>query len=143
MRKVFGGFAWQVTSNALAFFAMMVLLLPSSPSVLCIAPGSHIAVEDINALCCVSSAISPLSDIQPNSAFDKPGNCRNCTDIPLASNGNGVLSPSGSSAMANPLDAEFLDTTHTADLSASLNRSGQIGSPDAPVPIYPSIPLRC
>jgi hypothetical protein len=130
-------------SSALALLAMVLLLSPSSSSVLCIAPGSHIAVEDVNSLCCVSHTVSPSTGLRPNGAFEGPGSCDNCTDVFLALNGNGVLSQSGSSAIAKPIDAEFLDASLSSDLSASLSRSAQTANPDAPVLLYPSIPLRC
>ena len=68
-------------NNAVAFIVIVLLLFPSSPSVLCVSPGNHVAFEDINALCYMSSGISDLSGRQPDTGFNGSGSCKNCTDF--------------------------------------------------------------
>ncbi len=140
MKKGLRGLTGQNWSSALGIFIIALLLFPSSPSVLCIAPGKHVAIEDANAPCCVSSAVSLRSTNQPNAGFDRPGGCNNCTDLFLASNGNGVLSLSAKVVTASQNDGECLDTCLSADLSALL---GKIGSTDPLTQAPTPVPLRC
>jgi len=124
-------------------FVIVLLVFPSSSSVLCIAPGSHVAIEDINSLCCVSSDISRPSGSQPHNELSGPSSCNNCTDLFLASNGREVLPQSGNLSAAGQVDEVCLETCLSADISVSLRRSDKIGSAYSPVPVCSSVPLRC
>lgn len=143
MEEDLGKLADQIRRNALGFLVIVLLLFPSSFSVLCIAPGGHVAIEDINALCCVSPVISLPSGSQLDAVFDGPGGCDNCTDLFLASNRSAVLTQSANLVASSPSDAECLDTYLSADISVSQCRSGKIGSIAVLIPVYSSIPLRC
>jgi hypothetical protein len=123
--------------------AVILLLLPSSPTVLCVAPGSHIEIEDMNAACCASSGISAPAVPQPDNGFNAPGYCKNCTDYFMTPNGRGALSESYNHAAASPLAAECLENHLSADTSLSLWRSDALTNIDAPIPVSSSVPLRC
>jgi hypothetical protein len=143
MKEGFRGLAGKSGSKATAILVLALLLFPSSYSVLCIAPGNHVAIEDINALCCVSSTISSLRGNQPHSGIEDPGSCNNCTDIFLASNENGALLQSGKFVTPAQVDAECPDKRLSASIFASLWRSGSIERTDLPIPASTSVPLRC
>jgi hypothetical protein len=132
-----------IINRALVLFVVISLLMPGSFSVLCIAPGSHVAIEDINALCCISPHIAYPSSTQPNSAFDQPVNCSHCTDLLLISHESGVLLQSGISTAANPFDADFLSASFSADLANAISQSIENGSLASPIPVCLSISLRC
>ncbi len=143
MKTGFRGLAGSNRSTALGIFVIALLLFPSSSSVLCIAPGNHVAIEDINAPCCVSSAISFPHSNQPDGGFDGQSSCNNCTDLLLASSGNGALPQSGKFVTCVQFNAECPDTCLSAEISASLWPSLTIGSTDFPIPASTSVPLRC
>lgn len=146
MKSGFRGLAEKDRSTAAGILITVLLLFPGSISVLCIAPGHHIAIEDINALCCAPAAtafVSSISGPMPNNALEIPADCNNCTDLFLVSDGSGILVQSGRSVIAGPFDAGLLDSSPPPDLSASLGRSDRSRSPDAPAPACPSVPLRC
>jgi hypothetical protein len=129
--------------NAAALVFAVLLLFPSSASVLCIAPGNHISIEDINAPCCASSSISAQSGRQTNSGFNGLVNCQNCTDFFLTPNGREVIPPSNNLAASRQIADACLENLLSKDVPVSLFRSGSIGIVDAPIPICSSVPLRC
>jgi hypothetical protein len=129
--------------NVGAVVAVILLLFPSSASVLCIAPGGHIAIEDINAPCCTPFGISTPAGCQPDNGFNAPSICHNCTDFFLTPNGRGALSESYDHAAASPLADECLDNHISAGTSLSLCRSDALTNIDAPIPVSSSVPLRC
>jgi hypothetical protein len=143
MKRGFGGLAGQIRGNALGLFVVVLLQVPGLSSVLCIAPGSHVAIEDITALCCVSSAISLPSSNHSDNGFDRPGSCKNCTDLFLASNGSGILPQSGNLRTAGPFDAECMEPCLSSDTSVLQGRSVKIWSTDVPISACSSLPLRC
>jgi hypothetical protein len=143
MKKDCGGLAGKMRSNALELFFIILLLLPSSSSVLCIAPGNHVAIEEINALCCVSSANPLMPRNQPDTGFSRLGECDNCIDILLISNGSGELSQSGKNVSPSQSDAKYLDVCFPPDFSASLWLISNIRSADASIPASTPVPLRC
>jgi len=143
MNRDFGRFAGLTKSSALWLFLTVLLLFSGSSSVLCIAPGNHVAIENINALCCVSSGIFLPSGAQPGSGFSEPGSCHSCTDLFLVSNGRGVPAQSGNLIIASPFDAECVETCLPADIPLLLSGSAGIGSAPTPIPVCSSIPLRC
>jgi hypothetical protein len=133
----------QCKSNAAVFIAVILLLCPGSASVLCIAPGGHIAIEDINALCCASSGISTSTVYQPDNGFNALANCQNCTDFFITPNGREAVFESHDHAAASPFADESLQNRLSADTSLWLLQSGAIKYIDAPVPISSAVPLRC
>lgn len=121
---------------------VIMLLVPSSSSVLCISPGNHIAIENISALCCASSTLTLLSGNRPDAEFGVSSSCNNCTDVLLAGNESGVPSDSGNFMVAGPPNAEFLDTSPSADLNAPPFRSANICSADSSLSTDSPTPLR-
>jgi hypothetical protein len=123
--------------------SIFLLLFSRSPSVLCIAPGSHMAIEDMNAPCCAPSDISAQSGRHPDAGFDGSDNCYNCQDFLLMSNGQGLFSQSNKLTATNPLADESFETYLSEDISASLFRLITIANNDAPALTYLPLPLRC
>ena len=143
MNRDFGRFAGLTKSSALWLFLTVLLLFPGSSSVLCVAPGNHIAIEDINALCCVSSAISLPSGAQPGSGFSEPDSCRNCTDLFMDWNGSGAPAQSGNLNIPSPFDAECVESCLPADIPLLQSESNSLTSAPTPIPVCSSVPLRC
>jgi len=143
MKRCMGELTAGFRGNAGVFAAVVVLLFPSSASVLCIAPGGHLAVESINATCCAPST-SPASPMrQPDGGLKAPGDCQDCTDLFLTPNGSGAVlgSPDrmAASAPASECPGDCILT----------HRSLLLRSPDAPpaasarTPVSSAGPLRC
>jgi hypothetical protein len=129
--------------NAMISLAIFLLLFPSSASVLCIAPGSHIAVEDINAACCSSSANGFQAENQPKNGFAAAGNCPNCIDIFLAANPRAAIPVSRDSVTPHsPADAYLRDYIQ-ADTPSLPHQSATFSKTGAPIPINGFVPLRC
>jgi hypothetical protein len=135
MKVRFRGLIGKNGSNAFGIFIIALLLFPSSPSVLCIAPGSHVAIEDIGTLCCISYASSPLPDSRPDSTFEEPGSCNDCTDLLQPANGISELPKSGRFVTSIQIDAECLAPCLPAKIPALPFRSGLIGSTVSQIPI--------
>ncbi len=96
-----GGFrerAARFSGRGMVIVSFAVLLFPSLPSVLCIAPGSHVAIEIMNAPCCSRSAVSSPYVNPADGGIAPAGDCRNCTDLLIMPNGRGVRLDSFSSA---------------------------------------------
>ena len=139
VRELAGGFG----SNVGTVVAVILLLFPSSPTVLCIAPGGHMAIEDMDAPCCAHTGISTPAACQPDNGFNAPGCCHNCTDLFMTPNGRGATSESFDHAVANPLADECLENHTSTDICLSLWRSDALSGIAAPIPISSSVPLRC
>jgi hypothetical protein len=129
--------------NVGAVVAVILLLFPSSASVLCIAPGGHIAIEDLNAPCCTPFGISTPAACQPDNGFNVPSDCHNCTDFFMTPNGRGATSESYDHVVASPLADECLENHISTDACLSLCRSDALTSIGAPIPVSSSVPLRC
>ena len=76
-----------------AIFAALATLSPGS-AVLCVAPGGHVAIEDINSGCCASHASHGDNSNQQGYELSSTDNCRNCRDIPITLDGYGLISKS-------------------------------------------------
>jgi len=129
--------------NGLTIIAIIVLLFPSSASVLCIAPGGHVAIEDINAPCCAPSGVTAPTACQPGNEFNAPGNCHNCRDLFMTPSGRGALLASCDNVAANPFADECAGDRLLADSSLWPSQSGAINDIYAPPPVSYSVPLRC
>ncbi len=136
------GLFGQLNGNAFILLASILLMSPaSSSSVLCIAPGDHVAIEDLDAGCCASSAIAAKED-RHSVEFDTATHCRNCTDLFITPNERGPIpksivvaagSPAGDCS-ANPLFEiifAHLSLQHTYNEAAT------------PKSASSSVPLRC
>jgi hypothetical protein len=135
--------AGQFWGNVGVVVAVILLLFPSSASVLCIAPSGHLAIEDINAACCASSGISAPAGRQLDNGFNAPGDCQNCTDVFMTPDGRGAVSGSSHNAAANSLADECLGNHLSTSIAFSLCRLSAINNIDVPIPVSSSVPLRC
>ena len=131
------------TGDALLAFVIILLLFPSSGSALCIAPGGHVAIEDINAACCVHSTVNLRGENQPGNGFAAAGDCQNCTDLFLTPNTRGAVLESYDTVAPNSLADASLRNHIPADTPSSPRRSATIRKIDAPIAIPSSVPLRC
>lgn len=128
---------------AAVFLAFVVSLFPSSPMVLCIAPGGHIAFEDMDSPCCASAGVSSPAACQPDAGFNAAGYCHNCTDFFMTPNGRGAISESYDQNVASPLVGECPENHISAHISLSLCRAGVLADTDASIPVSSFVPLRC
>jgi hypothetical protein len=129
--------------DALLAFTVILLLFPSSGSALCIAPGGHVAIEDINAACCAHSTVNIRGENRPGNGFAAAGDCQNCTDVFLVPNTPGAVLESRDTVAPNsPADASLRNHI-PVDAPSSPRRSAAIRKIDAPIAIPSSVPLRC
>jgi hypothetical protein len=125
------------------FIAAAVLLFPSTPTVLCVAPGGHVEIEDMDAPCCMNSGVSAPVGVQPDNGINAPGYCHNCTDYFLTPNGRGATSASNAHSVAASLAGECLENHISTESSPPLCRSDALARITETIPISPSAPLRC
>jgi hypothetical protein len=119
------------------------LIFPPSSSVLCVAPGHHIAIEDADAPCCTSSGISHFAETRANSEFSEQSHCKHCMDFYLGSTVSGLLPQINNPLTTNIFTVECVETGAAADASLSPLSSGKIGIASVSLPVSSSIPLRC
>jgi hypothetical protein len=82
--------SFAVAAAAIALFAAIA---PGSAAVLCIGPGGHIEIEDVNSGCCARSLI--LFSHDHSQTMDAPaGHCGDCRDFLIATNGRAVAAKS-------------------------------------------------
>ncbi len=143
MKQGFRGLTGKNASCALSLLIIALLLFPSSPSVLCIAPGNHVAIEDINAPCCLTSVMPAQPGNSQGGEYYKSDGCNNCTDLLLGANESGALPQLAKFVTSGQVDAECLATCLPAKDSSSPCRSGVPGRTDSPIPASASVPLRC
>jgi hypothetical protein len=127
----------------MAFVAVILLFCPNSTSILCMAPGGHIAIENINALCCASSDISTPNECQPDNELGSPVNGKNCTDLLMASDGRAVRIESYSNAAAGSLTEECLGNHLAVNTSLRLRRWSAAINSNASIPVSSAVPMRC
>ncbi len=121
-----------------------LLLLPSgSSSMLCIAPGGHVAIEDLNAPCCESSHISSPAKEQPHDGFTAAGDCRNCVDLFVTANECGTRMESFHNNSAHDFDGECCKNLFLAVTPIGLSPLIVFRGVDVPAPVSFSVPLRC
>ena len=139
------GSAGRMSHGTVVILAVISLVFPSSASVLCIAPGGHVAIEDLGAVCCVFSDISYRTEGCTDDAFAATGNCRNCTDYTIALITRGAVLDSCSDVAPKPL-ARGAGTNHIppgASLSSAAYRPVKYDARRGPVCLTASVPLRC
>jgi hypothetical protein len=142
MKGGIGKLGRPLSSKVLLCLAAVIPMFPSSASVLCIAPGGHIAIEDANALCCASSANFSRDERRPGSGLNMAGDCRNCTDYFLSLNERGEISKSYDAAAGSLVD-DFLENSLLVIASSRLFRRSALNDVDASPPASSSAPLRC
>jgi hypothetical protein len=144
MKRGFRGFAGRFWGTEIVLVAVSFLVLfPSSASILCIAPGSHIAIESINAKCCASDRVLDPAATHAHNELGLTGNCGNCTDLFLAPYGREAIPKSHCDAASSSQADEFLGNQPPVELSLSQFRPGAIRSIGGPNPFSSSLPLRC
>jgi hypothetical protein len=143
MKSDFGKLRKQFKGKMTAFIIVILLLFSSSPSLLCIEPGSHIAIENIGATCCASFEISTPAEAQPDNGLNEAGDCHNCTDILITSHVPVTASESYARSAANPF-ADKCSENHSPDVYSSLFQTvGSINNNDRSIPGSSSSPMRC
>ena len=122
---------------------VLLLLLPKAPSVLCIAPGIHIAIESMNASCCAKPAISHQNINLQENGFVAAGDCPNCTDFFIESDGRSAVLDSFLWVAPDQLAFATRGDCISIDASFLMCQSSfsQNTSEGCSIPSYP--PLRC
>ena len=143
MNVSFGKLIGRFGGNAAAFIAVILWLHPGSLSILCVAPGGHIEIEDVGADCCASSSFSTPFGCQPDNGLTAPGNCRNCKDYLLSVNAREAVSKSYTHVAANPFADECPGNRLSADTLLSQCGSDAVKNIDVPNAASPSAPLLC
>jgi hypothetical protein len=141
-----GGFSYELvrfSGNGVVTVIVLLLLLPKTPSMLCIAPGTHIAVESMYALCCSKPTISHQSVNPHGNGFVAVEDCLNCTDFFIESDARSAaldsfrcIAPeqSSSATRENCIPANALPLIHRSSSSWNTSEGCSIASPS---------PLRC
>jgi hypothetical protein len=135
--------AGQGRRNALVILAAAALLFPGYSSVLCIGPGGHVAIEDLNAACCASSRSYSAAGDLPDNGFAAALDCRNCIDLFITPNGPGTVTESFGNSGAVPLAEECFGDHLSALTPFGLSQPIASGDINGKAPISSSIPLRC
>ena len=125
------------------FVFVILLLIPNSTSLLCVAAGGHIAIENIGANCCAAFDISPRAEGQPDNGFNAAGDCHNCIDFFIASYVQVVASKSYSHAAASPFADECPEIHRSIDVFPSLCQPVGITTHARPISVPSSVPMRC
>lgn len=131
------------SGNGVATIIVLLLLLPKAPSVLCIAPGIHIAIENMNASCCAKPVISHQNINLQENGFVAAGDCPNCTDFFIESDGRSAVLDSFLCVAPDQLAFVTRGNYISIDTSFLICRSSlsQITSEGYSIPSSP--PLRC
>jgi hypothetical protein len=130
-------------AHILTVAATILLLFPNSASVLCIAPGGHVAIEDINSSCCASPhVVGPLPQ-RKDSRFNTAVSCDDCTDLFLTPNGRGAIPESYFGIVPGFPAGEYLGNHGSVDIAFSIIRQGIVGRIAASKTSWSPLPLRC
>lgn len=129
--------------KAIVCFAAILLVFPTSVCVLCIAPGIHIAIEDLSAACCAYSAVYAHDSCLPGNGFDIGSSCGNCTDILVLENDRGAIPKSDDGAAWRSITAACFGDSLSVSTSPQLFRRSMRNDVVASPPASSSIPLRC
>jgi hypothetical protein len=129
--------------NVVAVLAGFSLLFPGLASVLCVAPGLHVEIEEIGAACCASSGISAPVGHQQGSGLSASGDCGHCIDIFLTQDGRGAILESSKNAAAGSCTDGCSESHTSTEASHSLPRTGAITGAFLIARTYSAFPLRC
>ncbi len=129
--------------NMWAITAAILLLFPNSASVLCIAPGGHVAIEDINSPCCASAHAARPAPQHEETGFGTTVCCKDCTDLFLTPNGRAAIFESYSGIIAGAATGESSVNHGPEDTAFSLFSQSMVGIIAASKPIWSPVPLRC
>jgi hypothetical protein len=142
MKRSIGMMVGQLSRKILILLVAIVLLSPASNAVLCIAPGGHVAIENLNAECCASSVTSTRNDLHPGDGFNRASDCLNCTDILISLNECGPV-PELSDGAAGSIADECFGDRLPVNGSFQLLRRSEPAEFGASTPASSSAPLRC
>ena len=133
----------RLSSRMSVLSAAILLVLPASISMLCIAPGIHVAIEELNAPCSAHSAVSACGVRLPGNDLDMTGSSGNCTDILVLANERGAIPKFiGSASDGSPATECFGDSLPES-AQPRVIRQSLFNDVDALPPVFPSVPLRC
>jgi hypothetical protein len=141
MRICIGGPAKQSLHRMIVFSALISLVLPVMPSVLCVAPGSHAAIEALDAGCC-APATFVHGTVAQEEELSASGECRDCTDYVLASPAGRLISRI-SAAGPETISVECVRVPTPMLPTASLKREQTPVEADTSGLHNSSMPLRC
>jgi hypothetical protein len=133
---------WQQNASVLVLLASLLLMFPASASVICIAPGDHVAIESLNALCCSSSGISTQDHHRPGDEPEIAGDCRSCTDLLISLNECGAVPKSYELHIGGSLADESPETCLSVIASQLFAKNALNDVIALPAASY-SLPLRC
>ena len=123
--------------------AAILLVLPASVSMLCIAPGAHIAIEELNAPCGAYPAVSAHGVRIPSNGTDIASSSGNCTDILVLANERGAIPKFIDGAAEESLAAECFGDDLPESASPRLLWQSMFSNNEASPPVSSSAPLRC
>jgi hypothetical protein len=123
--------------------SMIAIITPISTSVLCIAPGSHIAIENLSSECCAHRVIPAAVEPPQAKEFESAGNCGNCVDFLLTGHGPGTVSEGsrkGAASVAGESIGRYLPPAIVFPSEFGLGANNSVC---ARIPLASPAPLRC
>lgn len=143
MKRNIQGLIRRPNRKAISLIAAIMMALPISASVLCISPGGHVAIENLNAHCCASLEISGREKPLSNNVIGMDTECLNCTDLFILSNEPGTIRRcydfSASGAFADESSRKLLEIFAASRSLPQKEYAEFLLSP----PASSVVPLRC
>jgi hypothetical protein len=133
---------WRWSAKGFILLAALLLMFPASASVVCIAPGDHVAIENLDALCCKSSAITAQDYHSPGNEPGMASDCRSCTDLLISLNERGAI-PKSYGHVAGASSTDECDGACPSIIASPLFIQNALNDSDAGTSAFSSIPLRC
>jgi hypothetical protein len=133
----------RLNKKVLILLTAILLISPISASVLCIAPGSHVAIEELIAECCASSTISTQKDHHPGNGLIAATDCLDCTDFFISPYERGRISESYAIAIAGSLADECFPDRFFVTPSSPIFRQSALDDVAMSPPASYSVSLRC
>jgi hypothetical protein len=143
MKRAISKFGQQFKRMMTAFVLVLLLQLPASTSLVCIAPGGHIAIESIGDTCCKSFESSIPIEAQSSRGLNMAGDCHNCTDFFITSHILMAASESHGHAKASLVAVARSQNSDSTNVSPALCRLAGSFNNDKPVLISSAVPMRC
>jgi hypothetical protein len=125
-----------------AIVSAVATLSPGS-TVLCVAPGGHVVIEDINSGCCMSHDSSSITSNQQGYGLNVPDNCGNCRDFPIVPDGCVVILESFHFAAPATPDIECFGTRIPELADGPSPELRECNNMDSLYPVCFSALLRC
>ncbi len=126
----------------MAISAILLLLFPSSPSVLCITPGGHAAVEEMGSACCTSSGGAFVIREAADDSLAGVA-CQNCTDVFITPNARGAVLSASPSIAPRQMAQTVAAYAYQPDGLFFENAAGVNKEINALVCVPSSLPLLC